>query len=244
MPEPALLALTWRVTRRRFVSSPLALVAGLAFPVFIAWIGFKDSYAAAAKFFFFLLPHVFLIAAQDTVRSDLDSGALESVLFLGGRFRAYLEAKSLVLGAAAAGYAAVLFVLFSAWGVASGGFRPDFALRFGLGLIAGFYYMALAGVLSHFLRAGSNVLALLLVQAGALIGLIFSTTPRTGLLNYIASGRFPGLGPKLVFGSLVAIVPNVIVSGRLPLYAAEVLALLGLALAAQKRLTARLEIRK
>ena len=53
MPDSALLALTWRVTRQRLAASPLALVAGLAFPAFVVWIGLHDSYDSAAKFFFF-----------------------------------------------------------------------------------------------------------------------------------------------------------------------------------------------
>jgi len=49
---------------------------------------------------------MFLISVQDTVRSDIEGGALENVLFLGGRFRGFLSAKSLVLAVAVAGYAA------------------------------------------------------------------------------------------------------------------------------------------
>lgn len=244
MPEAALLALTWRVTRQRLAASPLALGAGLAFPAFVVWIGLHDSYGSAAKFFFFLLPHVFLIAAQDTVRSDLDSGALESVLFLGGRWRRYLGAKVFALGAAAAGYAVCLFALFMTWGAAVGGLRPDFAVRFALALVAGAYYVAVAGTLSYVLKAGSNVLILLLAQSAAVMALVLSATSRTGLLDYAATGRFPGLGAKLVFGALVAILPNVVVSGRLPFFAAEIGAGLGLALLVQGRLARRLEIRK
>ena len=244
MPDTALLALTWRVTRRKLLASPLAIVAGLAFPALVVWVGLHDSFDSAAKFFFFLLPHVFLVAAQDTVRSDVESGALENVLFLGGRWRRYLSAKGLVLAAAAAGYAACLFALFAAWGAARGGLRADFAVRFALALLAGCYYAALAGMLSHFLKAGSNVLTLLLAQAAAVMALIFSTTSRTGLLDYAATGRFPGVEANLLFGALVAVLPNVVVSSRLPVFAAEVAAGLGLALLAQGRLARRLEIRK
>ena len=244
MPDAALLALTWRVTRQRLVASPLAIVAGLAFPAFVVWVGLHDSYASAAKFFFFLLPHVFLIAAQDTVRSDVESGALENVLFLGGRWRRYLSAKVFVRAAAAAGYAVCLFALFAAWGAAVGGLQPDFAVRFALDMVAGAYYVAVAGMLSYVLKAGSNVLALLLAQSAAVMALVFSATSRTGLLDYAATGRFPGIGAKLLFGALVAVLPNVVVSGRLPLFAAEVAAGLGLALFVQGRLARRLELRK
>jgi hypothetical protein len=244
MPDTDLFALTWRITRRRLLASPLAIVAGLTFPLFVVWIGLNDSYETAAKFFFFLLPHVFLVAAQDTVRTDIDSGALENVLFLGGRFRSYLSAKSFVLATVAAGYAAGLFGLFAAWGAVAGAFKPDFVVRFALAALAGFYYSALAGALSYFLRAGSNVLALLLVQAAAVVGLIFSATSRTGFLDYVATGHFPGLGPKLLFGALVAVLPNVVVSGRLPVFAGEVLAGLGLALFTQSRLARSLELKR
>jgi hypothetical protein len=244
MFDQALLALTWRVVRGRLFASPLALAAALAFPAFVVWIGIADSYGAAARFFFFLLPHVFLIAAQDAVRTDLDSGVLENVLFVGGRFRGFLAAKPLVLSVASAVYAAVLFGLFAAWGAAAGGFEPVFLLRFGLALLAGAYYVALAGVLSRWLKSGSNVVALLLAQAVALGLLIASASERTGLLDYAAGGRFPGLGPKLQFGALVAVLPNVVVSGRLPAFAAEVLAGLALALVVQGRLVRRFEIRR
>ncbi|MCK7476308.1 MAG: hypothetical protein M0C28_00995 [Candidatus Moduliflexus flocculans] len=196
MPDPALYALTWRVVRRRLVRSPVALAAPLAFPALVVWIGCGDSYGTAAKFFFFLLPHVFLVAAQDAVRTDVESGALESVLFLGGRFRGYLRAKLFVLAAVAGVYVAVLFALFAAWGLAVGGFESRFVVRFGLAVLAGLYYLAVAGALSHGLRAGSNVLVVLLAQAVVVIGLIVSVTPRTGLLDHAATGRFPGSAPS------------------------------------------------
>jgi len=244
MPEPALLALTWRITRRRVVASPLAVAAALAFPAFVVWIGVADSYDTAARFFFFLLPHVFLISAQDAVRSDLEAGVLENVLFVGGRFRGFLAAKGIVQAAAAGTYAAALFALIAAWGVIAGAFDPASFLKFGLSLLAGLYYVALAGLLSHWLKSGSNVVALLLAQTASLVLLISSATARPGLIDYAASGEFPGLGPRLAFGGLVAVLPNLVVSGRLPVYVAEVAAGLCLAAWLQRRLAGRLELRK
>ena len=244
MPDRSLLALTWRIMRRRLVSSPLAVGAGLSFPAFIAWVGISHSYGTAVKFFFFLLPHMFLISVQDSVRSDIEGGALENVLFLGGRFRGFLCAKSLVLAVATAGYAAGLFGLFAAWGLVVGGFDPVFFGRFVLCLLAGAYYVAVAGILSHFLRGAANVLFLLLAQSAAVIGLLFLTTSRNGILDYAATGHFPGPGPKLVFGALVAVLPNVVVSGKLLYFSGEVLAGLGLALFVRERLIRRLEIRR
>lgn len=242
MLETALFPLTWRITRRRILASPLAIASALAFPAFVAWIGLKDSYATAAKLFFFIMPHVFLVAAQDAVRSDIDSGVLENALFAGGRFRGFLAAKAPVVAVAAGIYACSLFGLFAAWGLAIGAFEPVFFARFALALLAGFYYVSLAVALSYFLRAGSNVMVLLFAQSAAVVALLLSATPRAGLLDYAASGRFPAPGPALLFGGLTAILPNVIVSGRLSLFSAEVAAGLGLALFVQGRLARRIEI--
>lgn len=244
MLDTALLTLTWRVARKRLIGSTPALVAGLAFPAFVAWVVFEHSYDAAARIFYFLLPYAFLFAAQDAVRTDVESGALENALFAGGRFRGFLRTKGLVAAAAAGGYALVLFALFSAWGAALGAFRPSDLVRLGLAFLSGLYYVALAGVLSHFLRGGSNVLSLLLAQAAGVLALLFTVSSRTGLLDHAASGRFPGLGSKLLFGGLVAILPNVVVAGRPTAFAAEVLAGLVAALAVHERLVRKLELRK
>ncbi|NTV81679.1 MAG: hypothetical protein HGA24_09690 [Candidatus Aminicenantes bacterium] len=242
MFDTALLTLTWRVTRKRFLGSPPALAAALAFPAFVAWIGLQDSYGTAARIFYFILPHAFLLAAQDTVRTDIESGVLENALFSGGRFRGFLMAKGLVAAAVAGAYVLFLSGLFAAWGMAIGAFRASDLVRIGLALIAGLYYVALAGILSHFLRGGSNVLALLLAQAAVLVTLLFTVSARTGLLDHAASGRFPGLGPKLLFGGLALILPNVIVTGRPTLFAAGVLAGLLAALLIRTWLLRRLEL--
>lgn len=242
MFDAALFALTWRVTRKRLFGSPPALAAALAFPAFIAWIGLDDSYGTAARIFFFVLPHAFLLAAQDTVRTDIESGVLENALFAAGRFRGFLMAKGLVAAAVAGGYALLLCGLFAAWGISLGAFRASDLVRIGLALIAGLYYVALAGILSHFLRGGSNVLALLLAQAAVLVALLFTVSARTGLLDHAASGRFPGLGPKLLFGGLALILPNVVVTGRPTLFAAGVLAGLLAALLIRTWLLRRLEL--
>ncbi|MBP7706073.1 MAG: hypothetical protein KA243_02385 [Candidatus Aminicenantes bacterium] len=244
MSDAALFPLTWRVVRRRLAGTPPAVAAGLALPAVIAAVGIADSYATAAKLFFFLLPHVFLVAAQDVLRTDIDSGVLENALFAGGRFRDYLKAKIAVVAAASAVYATVLFGLFSAWGLATGRFEARFAARFGLALLAGLYYVAMAGVLSRYLRAGSNVLAVLLAQTALLIGLVASASPRAGLLDYAATGRFPGPGPALVFAGLTAVLPNVIVYVRQPLFAVEVAAGLLAGCAVLDRIVGRLELRR
>ena len=48
MADRVLLALTWRVTRRRLLGSPLAIAAALAFPALVVWIAVTDSYGTAA----------------------------------------------------------------------------------------------------------------------------------------------------------------------------------------------------
>ena len=244
MLDTALFPLTWRVVRQRLFASPLAIAAAVAFPALVVFIGVRDSYGAALRFFLFFFPHGFLIASQDMVRTDIESGALENALFLGGRFRGFLWAKNFVLAAAVGAYACGLFALLSVWGAATGAFEPIHLAQFSLGLLAGFYYIGLAGTLSYFLKAGSNAVALFLGQAAVVVALLFSVTSRTGLLDHAASGRFPGPGPALLFGGLVAVLPNVVVSPSLFVFGAEVLAGLVLSFLVQSRLARRLELRK
>jgi hypothetical protein len=244
MHDPALYTLTWRVARRRLLANPLAPAAAVLFPAFVVWLGLRDSYETAAKFFFFLVPHLFLVAAQDTVRTDLESGALENVLFIGGRFRSFLRAKSAVLAGAVAAYACALFAALAVWGLLTGKLEPVHAAQFGLGLLAGIYYAGVAGALSYVLRAGSNTLVLLLAQSAVLIGLLFSATSRAGFIDGLAAGRFTGLGSRLTAAGLVAVLPNLVVSRRLSVFGFEVMAGLALAILAQAWLSRRLELER
>jgi hypothetical protein len=221
---------------------PLTVMALL--PPFLVILGLRSSYGTAMKFFLFFSPYVFLLTAQDMVGTELAGGALENVLFLGGRFRRYLWEKNFVLAAVSGGYACTLFSLLAVWGFAVGGFETLFVVQFGLSLLGGLYYIALAGALSHFLKAGSNVVALLLVQFGAFLGLLFSVTSRTGFLDYLETGRFPGLGSRLAFFGFVSVFPNLAVSPRLMEGGGILVAGLAFALLFQRARLRRLELRK
>jgi hypothetical protein len=221
---------------------PLVVMALL--PAFLVFLGLRDSYGTAMRFFLFFSPYVFLLAAQDMVGTELAGGALENVLFLGGRFQSYLWRKNFALAAVTGGYACVLFFFLTAWGLAAGRFEALFGLQFGLALLGGLYYIALAGALSHFLKAGSNVVAILLVQFGAFLGLLFSVTSRTGFIDYLETGHFPGLGPRLAFFGFVSVFPNLAVSPRLLTGGPVIAAGLALALLFQRGRLRRLELRR
>ncbi|HVP89745.1 MAG TPA: hypothetical protein VMS75_00870 [Terriglobales bacterium] len=236
--------LTARLAGLRLRSSRLVPAVAAALPVFLLGLGLKESPATALKVFLLFFPYIFLLASQDMSASETQGGGLENVLFLDGRFRTYLWQKNLVLAAAGGVYACAVFVGLAAWHLGRGTFEPASVLQLGLGLLAGAYYVAVAGALGFVLRAGSNVVVLLLAQAAALIGLILSTTLRTGFIDHLASGRFPGFGSKLLFAGLAAVFPNLIVARRLSRGGAVVLAGLVLALLVQRARLRRLELTK
>jgi hypothetical protein len=237
---PMTFQLTFRKVRR--MGFPLTVMALL--PAFLIFLGLRSSTGTAMRFFLFFSPYVFLLTAQDMVGTELAGGAMENVLFLGGRFRSYLWRKNFALAAVSGGYACALFSFLAAWGIAAGGFEILFVLQFGLALLGGLYYIALAGALSHFLKAGSNVVALLLVQFGAFLGLLFSITSRTGFLDYLETGRFSGLGSRLAFFGFVSVFPNLAVSPRLMTGGGVIVAGLALALGFQRARLRRLELRR
>jgi hypothetical protein len=225
-------------------SSRLTAAGLAALPLALAVCGLRSSPETAMRFFLLFFPYVFLMASQDTVATELHGGGLENILFLGGKFRRYLWLKNVALTAAAGTYATILFLLLASWGAARGAFTPFWLAQFGLGLLVGLYYVAAAAALSHFLRAGSNVVMVLLVQTVGLVGLLLAATSHTGFIEELETGRFAGLKSRLLFFGLSFVFPNLIVSRRLIPGLSAVAAGLVLALAFQRARLRRLELRK
>ncbi len=244
MSREALFPLTLRLTALRLRASKPGLAVAAVFPAALAAAAVKDSYETALRIFLFAFPHLFLVAAQDMAGTERTGGGLENVIFLDGRFRRYFWQKNLAVAGMAGAYALALFLMLSLIGLALGRFEPATAAQFGLGLLAGAYYVGLAGALSYALRAGANAVVVLFVQAGALVGLLFSVTNRTGLVDHLATGTFPGARARLLFAGLVALLPNLSVARKLSAGGLVVAAALGLCLAIQRLLANRLEVKK
>jgi hypothetical protein len=149
------------------------------------------------------------------MKEEIDSGILENVLFLKGDFRSYLLLKNVVVTAIAAGLSGALFLIFSLYALVSHQFPGGFLARFLNGQLAGVYYVALAGFLSLFLRAGSNVLLVILGQVGLLASLFLSlAAQKTAWIDRLAASSFPGLAEKLEFLAVAAIFPNAMIGQR------------------------------
>lgn len=232
--------LAWLKTRagRIWLIAPTVVLA----IVLLAWV--RDSYETAMKFFLSLFPYVFLFLGADMVRSEAESGALESGLFLGGRFREYLMFKGPFLASVAAAISLAMFAGLTLAGLVAG--RPGLpdAGRFGLGLVAGVYYTGLAGLLSTRLRAGSNVLVVVVAQAAALLLAMFTLSSRTGLLKAMESGVWPDLKTRLEFAAAAALIPNLVLSPPLYLFSLELLALTAVAFVWQRAIIRRMELGK
>lgn len=230
--------LAWLKTRagRIWIVAPAALLAIVVF----AWV--RDSYETATKFFLSLFPYVFLFLGADMVRSEAESGALENGLFLGGRFREYLWLKGPFLAAVAAGISLAMFAGLTLAGLVAGRHPLPEAGRFGLGLIAGVYYIALAGLLSTRLRAGSNVLVVVIAQAAALLLVMATLSSRTGLLNAMETGIWPDLKTRLEFLAAAALFPNLVLTRPLSIYSLELVPLTVLAFVWQRAMIRRMEL--
>ncbi len=242
MPELGFFPVTCGLTWGRLRSSRLPFILALAFPVFIVWLGLTASEKNAMSTFLLFFPHIFLFLAQDMVKSDIDGGALENVLFLQGRFRDYLWQKNFFIIALGTAYSTALFILLAVWQALSGGFGRSMIVGFAVGLLVGCYYTAAAGLLSYFLRAGSNTVLFIVLQAAAFFTLLFTSAGRSGLLFSIADGRFPDLRTRIVIRGLTAVFPNLAVLEQLRSLWWEVLAGTALFLIAQRCLASRLEL--
>ncbi len=131
------------IVRRKAAASRTlpALFAG--FGALLGFLWAKDSFSLALRAFLFLFPYLFLFLSQDMFRDEIDSGALENVIFVNGGFREYLFSKLLILSVVGLAASAAVFSVLAACGVASGPARivPGHLVQLLAGASAGLYYL-------------------------------------------------------------------------------------------------------
>jgi len=232
------------LTARKVGAAKAAFVPPFVIALFIAYVWLKDSYSMGLKFFLFLFPHIFLFFSQDMMKEEVESGELENILFLKGKFRGYLWRKNFCLFLIASGVALAAMAGMTGYGLAVGDFPAQSLLPLGMGLVAGIYYIALAGWLSFYLRGGSNVLIIILGQLSLFIYLLFSVTQNSGFIDCLTSGRFPDWGSRLKFLLFLGLFPNILASEKHFVYGFSVIGLVFLFLLLQKAKLRSLELRK
>lgn len=215
------------IIRRKAAASPSwpAFLVGFAALLGFLWI--RDSYSLALRAFVFLIPYIFLFLSQDMFRDEIDSGALENIIFVNGGFRRYLISKVLILGLFGLAASSAGFTALSACGLALGSGQITFGSLAGLliGALGGLYYLAVGGYLSFFFRAGSNVLVVIIGQVFLAIGFFASMTAKRGWVEAFLSDDFSSIARKLRFFALALLFPNAVIIRKSPLFVA------GLALA-------------
>lgn len=206
------------ITWRKVLAAKMNLFLLLGFIVFLGYIWKQDSFSLSLRLFLGLFPYLFLLLSQDMLKDEIDSGALDNVLFLKGSFRSYLLQKTYLLAAIALAFSLFLFMIFAGWGLITKQFLAIYLLQFVAGVAAGIYYLSLSGILSFSFKGGSNVLSVLLVQVFFFIGLLLSAGKKAGFIDSLDRGSFPDFSSKLRFLTLAAIFPNVVTAKRFIIY--------------------------
>jgi hypothetical protein len=219
MPSRDSLEVTFSITRKKVLAARIHYFLLSGFIVLLGYIWLKDSFSLSLKAFLYLFPYIFLFASQDMVRDEVDSGALENVLFLNGNFRGYLLGKSIFLAAAAFSCSLAIFLIFAGYALITGQFLAVYLLQFLAGFAAGIYYLSLGGLLGFSFKGGSNVLIVILGQVFLFIGLLLSATKRGGFIDSLEKASFPDLISRPKFFVLAAVLPNSVVSKKFIIYA-------------------------
>lgn len=235
---PLTFSLTWKKTvSARF---NFFLICGFMTVLIVLWIG--DSYHLAFNFFLGFFPYLFLFLAQDMNKDEIDSGCLENVLFLGGKFRPYLARKNLFLGLIGISLSSLLFIFFLIYGLFTHYFSLSSFYSFLMGLLVGLYYLYLGGLLSFYFKGGSNVLIVIVAQVFVFLVLLFSATHRGEFIDYLDSGNFPDLASRLKFMALAALMPNFIIIKVYFIYSIEIIGIIGIIFLLQRIKIQRLEL--
>lgn len=202
------------ITRRKLLSAKVNGVVLSGFLLLLAYLWIEDSFSLCLRAFLYLCPFLSLFFSQDMLNDEIHSGVLENVFFIQGRFRDYLMIKNSLVAAFALGIALVLFSGLAFYGLATGQFEARALGQFAAGVLVGVYYVAVAGFLSFFLRAGSNVLIILLGQVLLFVGFLFTASQRMGLVERLTDASFPGIGAKLEFLAVSFVLPNLVIARR------------------------------
>jgi hypothetical protein len=243
MDDAARRAIYLRLTWRKLILSKVSWGAGAALILFAAVFWMKDSLETAFKAFLTLCPYLFLFLTQDMMKGEIDAGSLENVLFINGGFRSYLKMKNLVVAGAAVAFVSGVFVVLAVPAVITGTFAGRKLIPlFLLAAAAGVYYVFLGNALSLFLKGGSNVMIVIIVQAALAVWLILSVKDQGGILTYLETGTFPNFGARLLFMGFAALCPNFLISVRFVPYSLEFLLLAAALWLVQSFTIGRLEL--
>jgi hypothetical protein len=214
MSDRARLPIALFLTRRKLLSARVNGVVLSGFLLLLAYLWIEDSFSLCLRGFLYLCPYLSLFLSQDMLNDEIHSGSLENVFFIGGRFRGYLLDKNALVAGSALGINLILFSGLSIYGLATHHFEARALGQFAAGVLVGLYYVAAAGFLSFFLRAGSNVLIILLGQVLLFVGFLFTAAQRMGLVDRLSASSFPGIGAKLEFLAVLFVLPNILISRR------------------------------
>jgi len=239
------LYLSWKKVLRTKIF--FFFIAG--FIVLLAIFWWQAGYLYARRFFFSLFPYLFLLIAQDIFREEIDSGSLENVIFIRFNFRSYLQEKNISLFLLATIASTLVFVPFLLTSLWQGDFSWAMFSSFFAGLMAGLYYISLAGLLGLRLRSGSNVLAIILIQVFLFLGLLVTSTSGASgrdIIDLLISGQPQGSRERFILFSFLALWPNALTSRtyRSLGFKLEALALIFLFLGLQAWRLGRLELKR
>jgi hypothetical protein len=202
------------ITRRKLLSAKVNSLVLSGFLLLLAYLWIEDSFSLSLRAFLYLSPFLFLFFSQDMMNEEIGSGVLENVFFIGGRFRDYLLIKNALVAACALGITLGLFSGLVLYGLATCQFEARVFGQFAAGILVGLYYVAAAGFLSFFFRAGSNILIILLAQVLLFVGFLFTASQRMGLVERLTASSYPGIGVKLEFLAVSFVLPNIVIARR------------------------------
>lgn len=243
MPDRARSRLAVRLTVLKLLRSPATLVSALLLPALVALVLARESNGTALRIFLYLLPHVFLVLTQNMFRGEAAGGALENVLFVRWGFRRHILWKNAVLVLAGVVYALLVFAAIQVASLGTHRAGPADLPGLAVSICAGVYYIGLGGLLGHFLEGGSNVLALIVAQAAAVVGLIVDASGGHRFLEALVTGTFSGSGEQLRFIALAGVLPNILVAVPLRRYAPWIVLAAGALFLIQTLIVRRSELR-
>lgn len=214
MVNKSFFKIAFLLSQKRLLSGLNAIIV-VVYIFLLVFVYLKDSFLSSLQIFLNLFPYLFLIMSRDLLHDDIQSGALENILFIDRKYKPFIIWKVGSTMFLVFILATSIFILYIFQSCLNATFSVDLLYAYCSGLIVGIYLALWGSFLSFYIKGSANVLLILFVQMScAFLPIIFGADTFRGIFEMIENGVPAVFAKQVMFSAILILLPNLITKSR------------------------------